>query len=184
MPCAERPRFLRDCLSAWQAASDGVTAQTNATRKKYWALWEKYASTAGISPCLDKTVSPIKRDLVTGAFAARVRTSEYGRGQRIRVGGVSESLADVSKNIELAGQPSALYRGDNKYQLFFFFERARGFPTCRSTVRATSGCARHSPSCRLYGRHHIHQSVCTTYRMPHSCGFLFPITSRRIYQST
>ena len=118
MPCAERPRFLRDCLSAWQAASDGVTAQTNATRKKYWALWEKYASTAGISPCLDKTVSPIKRDLVTGAFAARVRTSEYGRGQRIRVGGVSESLADVSKNIELAGQPSALYRGDNKYQLF------------------------------------------------------------------
>ena len=118
MPCAERPRFLRDCLSAWRAASDGVTAQTNATRKEYWALWEKYASTAGISPYLDKTAPPIKHDIFAGAFAVRVRMGEYGRVQIIRVGGVSEAFAAVSKTIELAGQPSALYRGDNKYQLF------------------------------------------------------------------
>ena len=65
-----------------------------------------------------KTVPPIERDLVAGAFAARVWTGEYGKGQRIRAGGLSEALAVVSKTIEPAGQPSALYRGDNKYHLF------------------------------------------------------------------
>ena len=86
-------------------------------RKKYWSLWGKYASLAGISPYLDKTVPPIERDLVAGAFSARVRTGEYGRGQRTRLGGVSEALTTVSNTIDLAGQPSAFYRGDNKYQL-------------------------------------------------------------------
>ena len=43
---------------------------------------------------------------------------EYGRGQRIRVGGASEALTAVSNTIKLAGKPSALYRGDKKYQLF------------------------------------------------------------------
>ena len=118
MLCAELPRFLRDCLSACRAASNGVTAQTNATRKKYWALWEKYASLAGISPYLDKTAPPIKHDLFAGAFDVRVRTGEYGRVKIIRVGGVSEALASVYKTIDLAGQPSPLYRGDKKYQLF------------------------------------------------------------------
>ena len=116
--CDERPRFLRYCLSAWQSASNGVTAQTNSTQEKYWALWEKYASMVGISPYLDKTVPPIKRDLVAGAFSARVWMGDYGRGLIIRVGGVSEALAAVSKTTEMAGQPSAIYRGDNKYQLF------------------------------------------------------------------
>ena len=113
MPCAERPSFLRDCLFVWRAASNGVTDQTNAMREKYWEIWEKYASMAGISPYLDKTVPPIERDLVAGAFSARVQTGEYGRGQIIRVGGVSEALAAVSKTIDLAGQPNALYRGYN-----------------------------------------------------------------------
>ena len=82
------------------------------------ALWKKYASTAGIIPYLDKTVPPIERDIVAGAFTAGVRMGEYGRVQRIRVGGVSEALTAVSKTIDLDGQPSALYRGDNKYHLF------------------------------------------------------------------
>ena len=47
-----------------------------------------------------------------------MQTGGYGRVQIIRVGGVSEALAAVSKTIELAGQSSDLYRGDNKYQLF------------------------------------------------------------------
>ena len=126
--CAERPLFLRDCLSASQSASDCVTAQTNNMCKKYWVLWETYASTAVIIQYIDKTVPPIERDLVAGAFAARVRTGEYGRGHIIRVGGVSVALTAVSKTVELAVQPSALYMGDNTYQLFL--ERSRGFPTC------------------------------------------------------
>ena len=40
-------------------------------------------------------------------------------GRRIyQLGGVSEALTSVSKTINLSGNPSDLYRGDNKYQLF------------------------------------------------------------------
>jgi hypothetical protein len=67
-------------MSAWEAATDGVTPKTNAERKKYWRYWADYASTAGINPFLDKSVPPMERDLIAGAFAARVRTGSYGRG--------------------------------------------------------------------------------------------------------
>ena len=119
MSIATRPGFLRDSLSAWGAAANGITAQTSAGRTKYWNHWCKYAAAAGIDPFLHpSSVSPLERDIVAGAFAARVRTGEYGRGNQIRVGGVSEALAAVSKTIELAGQPSMLYRAEGKYQLF------------------------------------------------------------------
>ena len=70
MPCADRPGFMRDCMSAWQAAANDVTLKTHAERKKYWGYWADYASTAGINPFLDKSVPPMERDLIAGAFAA------------------------------------------------------------------------------------------------------------------
>ena len=118
MSLAKRPGFLRDTLSAWRAAANGVTAQTNAEHAKYWRHWSSYATAAGINPFLHpSTVSPLERDIIAGAFAARVRTGEYGRGNTIKVGGVTDALAAVSKTIELAGQPSQLYRAKGKYQL-------------------------------------------------------------------
>ena len=63
------------------------------------------------------SVPPLERDLVTGAFAARVRTGKYGNGDQIKVSVVSDALAAISKTIELAGKPSPLYRAENKYQL-------------------------------------------------------------------
>ena len=116
MPSAERALFLCDCLSAGEAAAHGVTVKTNATRQKYWRCWERYATTAGIDPFLD-SVLPLERDIITGAFAARVRTEDFGKGNQIKVAGVSDALAAISKTIELAGKPSPLYRQENKYQL-------------------------------------------------------------------
>ena len=63
------------------------------------------------------SVTPLERDIVTGAFAARVRQGVFGLGEQIRVGSVTAALSAISKTIELAGQPSPLYRGEQKYQL-------------------------------------------------------------------
>ena len=116
MPSTERALFLRDCLSAGEAAANGVTAKTNATRQKYWRHWERYAESTRIDPFFD-SVPALERDIITGAFAARVRTGEFGNGHQIKVAGVTDALAAISKTIELAGKPSPLYRAENKYQL-------------------------------------------------------------------
>ena len=115
MPSYKRPDFLRDCLSVWEAAVNGVTANTNADRQKYWLHWERYASTAQIKPFLDPSVPPLERDIVAGSFADRVRTGKYGRGNQIKVSGLSDALTAISKTIELAGKPSQLYQAENKY---------------------------------------------------------------------
>ena len=118
MPCAKRPGFLNDCLSAWEAAANGITPKTNSKRHKYWNHWANYATATGINPFLDKSVPPEERDIIAGAFAAWVRTGSYGRGNQIKVSGVTDALAAISKTIDLAGQPSQIYRTDQKYQLF------------------------------------------------------------------
>ena len=117
MSSAERPVFLRDCLSTWEADVNGVTAKTNSDKQKYWLHWEQYASKTKIDPFLNKSIPPLERDIVAGEFAARVRTGRYGRGNQIKVSGVSDALAAFSNTIDLAGQSSQLYRYENKYQL-------------------------------------------------------------------
>ena len=79
MPRAQKYSFLCDCLSAEESAANGVTAKTNATRKKYWRQWANYATTTGIDPFLHH-VPPLERDIITGAFAARVRAGQFGNG--------------------------------------------------------------------------------------------------------
>jgi len=71
-----------------------------------------------INPFLHpNSVPPLERDIIAGAFAARVRSGQYGRRNQIKAGSVTDALAVVSKTIELAGQPSLFYRSKNKYQL-------------------------------------------------------------------
>ena len=41
----------------------------------------------------------------------------YGRGKQIKVQGVTDALASISKTIQLAGEQSPLYRDDKRYQL-------------------------------------------------------------------
>ena len=110
MSSSKRPDFLCDCLYVWESTSSVVTANTNADRQKYWLHWEKYASTAQINPFLDPSVPPLEHYIVAGEFSARVRTGKYGRGNQIKVSGVSDALTAISKTIELAGKPIELYR--------------------------------------------------------------------------
>ena len=118
IPCAKRPGFLRDCLSGWEAAANGATPKTNAERQKYWDHWSKYATATGINPFLDKSVPPEERDIIAGEFATQVRTVSYGRGNQIKVSGVTDALTAISKTIGMSEQPSQLYHADQKYQLF------------------------------------------------------------------
>ena len=90
--------------------------KTTRAREKYWLHWSRYAKSVGIDPLLENT-DPLIRDIVLTAFAARVRTGHYGRGNEIRVSGVTEALSAISKTIELAGYKSPIYRSPNVYNL-------------------------------------------------------------------
>jgi hypothetical protein len=103
-------------MSAWRAVTNGVVAKTAKDRSKYWKHWSQYASLCRVDPFLNN-VPAIERDIVLTAFAARVRTGAYGRGAKIKVSGVTDALASISKTIQLAGQPSPLYRAENVYHL-------------------------------------------------------------------
>ena len=93
----------------WEATYNYVTTNTNIDRKKYWLHWERYASIAQINPFLDTSVPPLERDISARVFAARVRTGKCGRGNQIKVSGVSDELVDISNTIDMAGKPSQLY---------------------------------------------------------------------------
>jgi hypothetical protein len=116
VPASEKTRIASDILSAWRAVTNGVVAKTAKDRHKYWNHWSKYASLCGVDPFLTK-VPEIERDIVLTAFAARVRTGAYGRGTTIKISGVTDALASISKTIQLAGKPSPLYRAENVYHL-------------------------------------------------------------------
>ena len=103
-------------MSAWRAVTHGVVAKTARDRQKYWKHWEEYTSWCKIDPFLTN-VPELERNVVLTAFAARVRTASYGRGAPIKVSGVTDALAAISKTIQLAGKPSPLYRAENTYHL-------------------------------------------------------------------
>ena len=119
MPASKRDEFLGDVLSARAAAATGVTPKTTTERQKYWTHWCDLAASTKIDPFLPQGgIDPIERDIIASAFIARVRRGCFGRRRQVMVGTVSDALAAVSKTIQLAGQPSQLYRGENRYQLY------------------------------------------------------------------
>jgi hypothetical protein len=69
-----------------------------------------------VDPLLQAT-DPLIRDIVLTAFAARVRTGYYGNGNQIKVQGVTEALAAISKTIEMAGQKKTVYRSPKTHNL-------------------------------------------------------------------
>ena len=90
--------------------------QNQTTRQKYWSRWSEYCSSFRIDPFLQEATK-LEQIVLTTGFAARVRTGAYGRGDKIKVQSVTEALAAISKTIELAGQPSPLYKAPNEYIL-------------------------------------------------------------------
>ena len=109
-------QFACDFLLAWRAVANGTIVQNQTTRQKYWSRWSEYCSSFRIDPFLQETTK-LEQIVLTTGFAARVRTGAYGRGDKIKVQSVTEALAAISKTIELAGQPSPLYKALNEYIL-------------------------------------------------------------------
>ena len=102
-------------MRSWRAIENGSTPQVERDRQKYWRHWEAYVQHWNRSAFLDD-VSQLEANLIIGAFAARVRTGFYGEGNQVKVQSVGKALAAISKTCELAGQPSPVYRADQKYQ--------------------------------------------------------------------
>ncbi len=116
VPDAAKVDLARDVASAWKYVDTGVVAATTKKREKYWHHWSRYCKRVHADPFLHPATTPgIVRDTLLAAFAARVRTGCYGRGNRIRVQGSTDALAAISKTIELAGESSPVYRAPNRY---------------------------------------------------------------------
>ena len=103
-------------LSAWQAIENGVVDQNNKDRKKYWNHWKNFTKLFRYDPFLEQCPSAEKIIIIT-AFAARVRTGCYGKGNTVRVPTVSKALAAISTTIEMGGQPSPIYKAEKTYKL-------------------------------------------------------------------
>ena len=77
---------------------------------KKWDSWCDYANIWKINPFLYNISCPIERDVIVKGFSARVRSGVYIKNVTIKVQGVTDALASISKTIQLAGKPSPLHR--------------------------------------------------------------------------
>jgi len=105
-----------DILFAWGEIADGVTVQTSKTRQRYWKHWAGYCQQCNTDPFLTG-ISPCERAIIITAFAARVRTGAYGRGDQVKVQAVTDVIAAISKTCELVGQCSPVYKSEGTYIL-------------------------------------------------------------------
>jgi hypothetical protein len=103
-------------VRSWRALENGTTPSTEKGRQKYWKHWTQYVQHWNRSPFLDNATQ-LESNIIIQAYAARVRTGFYGEGHTVKVQTVSKALAAISKTLELAGQPSPVYREDQKYQV-------------------------------------------------------------------
>ena len=102
-------------MSAWEAINNGVVDDNNKTREKFWQHWKDYTALFRVDPYLSKCTN-VQQIIIITAFAARVRTGYYGKGSTVRVPSVTKALAAISKTIELAGEPSPLYKAEKTYK--------------------------------------------------------------------
>ena len=69
-----------------------------------------------IEPFLSNT-NETQQIIILTAFAARVRTGHYGRGNTVKAASVQEALSAISKTIELAGKSSPLYKAEKAFKV-------------------------------------------------------------------
>ncbi|GFH62127.1 hypothetical protein CTEN210_18603 [Chaetoceros tenuissimus] len=114
VPLAKRVNIAHDCLSAWRAMGDGVTAQNTKDRQKYWQHWSEYCRQVKIDPMFRETSERFVLLAVT-SFAARVWAGYYGNRSVVKVQSVTKALAAISKTIKLAGGKSPIYADHGVY---------------------------------------------------------------------
>ena len=111
-----RATLTGDVVRSWRAIENGTTPATENGRQKYWKHWTQYVRCWNRGPFLDNETQ-LESNIIIQAYAARVRTGFYGEGNTVKVQTVTKALAAISKTLELAGQPSPVYREDQKYQV-------------------------------------------------------------------
>ena len=111
-----RSNLTSDILSAWNAIRHGVVDQTNKKREKYWKHWKEHAKQFKAKPFLEGESSSDKIIIIT-TFGARVRTGCVGKGNTVKVQTVTDALSAISKTIELAGEPSPIYKAEKTYKV-------------------------------------------------------------------
>jgi hypothetical protein len=100
----------------WRAIANGGVPKITRDRQKYWKHWYEYCSLFQCHPFLNN-ISPLNRDIIVWAFTARVRSGTFGRGNQIKVQGVTEVLSDISQTIMLVGQQSPINIVEKVYNL-------------------------------------------------------------------
>lgn len=107
-----------DILLAWRSITDGITNQTAKTRLRYWQGWQQYCAQfyGPTDHYLERTNSAEKAILLT-AFAARVRTGAFGRGNQVKVSSVSDALAAITTSAKLVGKQSPVFETEGEYIL-------------------------------------------------------------------
>jgi hypothetical protein len=103
-------------MSAWSAINNGVVDAATKTRQKYWTHWSNYTKSFGQNPLLDG-LSDMHKLVIITAFAARVRTGHFGRGDQVRVSSIAEALSAVAKTMQLAGKPSPIHETEGIYKI-------------------------------------------------------------------
>ena len=88
--------------AARRASANGVVAQTEKVRLRYWIHWAYFChDVCHVDPLLhDVTNCQSRIDLLT-AFAAYVRQGNAGRGHQVRIGSVQDALCAIGKTFEL-----------------------------------------------------------------------------------
>ena len=71
-----------DISVAWKAIDNGVVDENNMTREKYWQHWREYRKMFQTDPYLEQCTN-IQKIIIITAFAARVRTGYYGKGNTV-----------------------------------------------------------------------------------------------------
>jgi hypothetical protein len=90
----------RDLDAAWAAI--GTATVDDKERGKHWEDWTRYALGANQSPYFLGMDRPDRQNLLL-AFAARVRTGLYGKGQQVGHQSVEKALRHVAQTLQLAG---------------------------------------------------------------------------------
>jgi hypothetical protein len=116
MPFERQLLLTRDIFTAWDAIDNGVVAQNNRTREKYWSHWRSYCANVYQDPFLQH-LTPNQQVLLLTAFAARVRSGHYGKGNTIKVQGVANALSAITKTFELVGLASPVYQAPGTYKV-------------------------------------------------------------------
>ena len=101
-------------MSEWQEIANVVVANTTKYFQKYWDYWCDYANICTIDFFLFNISCLIERNVIVTAFTARVRSGVYEKKSTIKVQGVMDALASISKTIQLDGKPSPLYTEEGK----------------------------------------------------------------------